>query len=65
MNNDMAREKLLNEHEAAALLDCSVHKLRFDRWAGKGITYVKIGKNVRYRDSDIREFISKNAIMPR
>ncbi len=50
----------LNEYQAAKLLNCSVHKLRRDRWAGGGIPYLKITDHgtVRYRRENIEIYLN-------
>ena len=49
---------LLDETRAARILDLSVKTLRRWRWAGKGPTFRKIGRAVRYAPSDLEAFIS-------
>lgn len=41
----------LDEFQTAKLLNCSVHKLRRDRWAGGGIPFIKLSDKgmVRYQ----------------
>ena len=53
---------LLKEHEVAKLIQRPVATLRRERWARKGIRFVKIGRAVRYRWSDIEEYIEANVI---
>lgn len=62
-------EKLLiTESEASKLLSVSTQTLRNDRACSRGCKYVKILKNgkkrgsIRYRMSDIIEYIEKNTI---
>ena len=62
-------EKLLvTEREASRLLSISLQTLRNDRHCSRGCKYVKIIKNgknrgsIRYRMSDIIEYIDKNTI---
>ena len=50
---------LLIEREAAAYLRLSEGKLRFDRVQGVGPTYVKLGRSVRYRLSDIDHWLEE------
>jgi len=50
-------KKLLNEHEAAEILGCSCWKLQKDRRNGSPIPYRKIGRSVRYADSDILAYL--------
>jgi hypothetical protein len=49
-------EKLLTENAVAQLIRRSVSTLRRDRIAGTGIPFVKIGRQVRYRESDVAAF---------
>jgi predicted DNA-binding transcriptional regulator AlpA len=50
-------EKLLNEIEAAALLNLKVPTLRRWRWSGHGPRFAKIGRAVRYDPRELRAFI--------
>lgn len=51
---------LFSQIMVAALLDCSLATIERDRWAGTGIPFVKIGRLVRYRKSDIKEWLNKH-----
>ena len=55
---------LLNEVDAAERLGFSPKTLRQWRWKGQGPVHLKIGRSVRYRESDIEEFIRKNERRP-
>jgi hypothetical protein len=64
-----AMEKLLiTESEAAKLLSVSTNTLRTDRACSRGCAYVKILKDgksrgsIRYKMTDIMEYIEKNTI---
>lgn len=46
-------ELLLYEQELAARHKVSLQKLRNDRWLGRGVPFIKIGRLVRYRMSDV------------
>jgi len=50
---------LLNETKAAQLLGCSIHKLQKDRRIGSPIPYIKVGRSVKYRLSDIEAYLEK------
>jgi predicted DNA-binding transcriptional regulator AlpA len=50
-------EKLLNETEAAQLLNLAVPTLRRWRWAGCGPRFAKIGRAVRYDPRELRSYI--------
>jgi predicted DNA-binding transcriptional regulator AlpA len=52
-------EKLLNETEAASLLNLAVATLRRWRWAGYGPRFVKIGRAVRYDPAELRAYIQR------
>lgn len=49
--------KLLNEKEAAIFLGCSIYKMQRDRRKGSPIPFVKIGASVKYRVSDLENYI--------
>jgi len=50
-------EHLLNEREAAALLNLAVPTLRRWRWSGDGPRFAKIGRAVRYDPAELRLYI--------
>ncbi len=50
---------LLNETKAAQLLGCSVAKMQRDRRIGSPIPYIKVGRSVKYRLSDIEAYLEK------
>ncbi|CDZ77224.1 hypothetical protein BN59_03653 [Legionella massiliensis] len=74
MNNKQTRLRLLNEFESApdsalfnqqtlaAVLDCSTQLLERNRWEGKGVPYLKIGRKVLYRKSDVMSFLQRQKI---
>ncbi len=51
-------EKLLNEREAAAVLNCSVQLLRKWRGLQAGPRPVRIGRCVRYSPEDLALFVA-------
>lgn len=51
-------EQLYNEKETAKLLSLSVKTLQRYRYTGGGPIYVKLGKSVRYKESDIAKYVS-------
>lgn len=53
---------LFNQHTLAAILDCSTHLLERNRWEGKGVPYLKIGRKVLYRKQDILNFLMKQKL---
>lgn len=74
MNKKLSRLQLLNEfesaptsalfnqHTLAAVLDCSTQLLERNRWEGKGVPYLKIGRKVLYRKSDVLSFLQQQKI---
>ena len=50
-------EKLITGHEAAKILGLSEQTLRIHRIKGGGVPFVKIGRNVRYKESDLISYI--------
>lgn len=52
-------EQLYNEKETAKLLSMSVKTLQRYRYTGGGPIYVKLGKSVRYKESDIAKYVSE------
>lgn len=55
----LSESRLLNEHQAARVLNIAVTTLRRWRWAGHGpLAYHKIGGAVRYSTADLNAFIA-------
>jgi hypothetical protein len=50
-------EPLLTEIEAAQLRKQSVRTLQAERLRGDGCSFVKLGRSIRYRPSDVLRFI--------
>lgn len=53
---------LFSQKTVAAIRDCSFATLERDRWVGIGIPFIKMGRLVRYRKSDIRAWLEKQVI---
>lgn len=53
---------LYSETQAAPMFGCSPATLRKNRCLGKGPDYVKLGRSVRYRLSDIRAYVNANVV---
>lgn len=56
---------LLSEHEAADILGFSVKTLQRRRWLRETPQFIKLGRKVRYRLSDLQQFIDQSAVKPR
>lgn len=52
--------QLFTEKQLADQLNISVKKLQKDRRLNQGIRFIKFGKSVRYRMSDIEAYINEN-----
>lgn len=50
--------QLLNEKQAAEILDCSIYKMQKDRRIGSPIPFIKIGKSVRYDKNDVIAYLT-------
>lgn len=72
MKSQFSRIELINEYErapdwtifsqetVAAIRDCSLATLERDRWVGTGVPFIKVGRLVRYRKSDIRAWLEQH-----
>jgi hypothetical protein len=72
MKTKIDRLGLINEYElapdsalfaqetVAAIRDCSLATMERDRWTGNGVPFIKIGRLVRYRKTDIRNWLEKH-----
>jgi predicted DNA-binding transcriptional regulator AlpA len=58
----MPDSNVLNERQAANMLGCSVALMRKWRRLGKGPSYSRIGRLVRYQHEDIDEFLEANRV---
>jgi len=55
-----AQPRLVDEHEAAAILGLSVKTLRRWRWAGREVAYIKLGAAVRYSLDDLERYVAEH-----
>jgi excisionase family DNA binding protein len=63
MTNNIYLNKLISAGEAADILGLKESTLAQFRWRGdKRLPWVKLGKSIRYKLSDIEEFIERNTI---
>ena len=58
----MEKNHLLREQEAAKILGISIRCLQAWRFQGRGPKYVKLGAAVRYRPTDLDQFIAQNTV---
>lgn len=52
----------VNEDEASKLIGVSVSSLQKMRMRGDGPPYAKVGQRVRYRPSDLAEFVASRIV---
>ncbi len=50
---------LFDQVTIAHIRGCSPHLLERDRWEGKNIPFIKIGRAVRYRKSDVLAWLAQ------
>ena len=50
---------LFNQTTLAAILNCSTQLLERNRWAGQGVPYIKMGRKVLYRKSEVLHFLQQ------
>ena len=50
---------LIKEKIVSELTRMSLATLRNHRWLGKGTPYIKIGRTVRYLESDVQNFLDQ------
>lgn len=55
---DTTHETYLNPREVASRLGMTTDGLAHWRWKGTGPTYVKLGRQVRYPESELRKWIA-------
>ena len=53
---------LLTEDEVCEILNLNVSSLQRERCNGYGIPYIKIGRRVRYKLSDIEKYLETNTV---
>jgi len=57
MSTQAQLEALLTEQDVARLLHRKLRTIQKDRLLGRGPRYLKIGRSVRYRPTDIAAFL--------
>lgn len=55
---------LMDEKEAANLIGKSVSALQKDRFYGRGLPFIKLGRAVRYRPEDVAEYCLNHRVVP-
>jgi hypothetical protein len=55
---------IVDETKASEILCRAIQTIRNDRFLGQGAPYIKIGRSVRYRVSDLLEYLERHRIDP-
>lgn len=63
--NKQNKKLYINEQQVAEMTGISLSKLRNDRFKGRGLIYHKIDKSVRYKVSEVYEFMEARKVLPR
>jgi predicted DNA-binding transcriptional regulator AlpA len=56
------QKKYIKEKEVSEIISRALSTLRNERFLGKGIPYIKIGKSVRYRLDDVIEYMEERRV---
>jgi len=64
MEKEFSENRVVNEHQAATILGKAVQTLRNERCSCKGPAYIKLGRSVRYKISDLLDYIARHRIDP-
>ena len=59
-NMDVQTDRLMRQSEVADLIGMSEAWLEQCRFKRQGINYIKVGRSVRYRMSDVNDWLQKN-----
>ncbi|MCR8827618.1 helix-turn-helix domain-containing protein [Pseudosulfitobacter koreensis] len=62
MEQNIILPSILTQAQAAEYLGVSEKKLERDRWCERRIPYVKMGRHVRYRASDLVAYVESNIV---
>lgn len=57
-------ENLYDTREAARLLGLSDQTLRLWRCTGGGPAFIRVGRSIRYRESDLVEWLDRRRVNP-
>ena len=64
MNEVVTVNQIVNENKASKILGRAVQTLRNDRHLRQGPPYIRIGRSIRYKVSDLIEYIERHRIDP-
>jgi len=64
MNQESPQKIAVRDHDAAALIGVSTASLRSWRSQGRGPAYIRAGRRIVYRVSDLEAFLGANRVEP-
>jgi hypothetical protein len=62
MNDPATSNPTVNEHAAAKILGFSASYLRQARMRNTGPAFVRVGRSIRYRVDDLRDFLEAHRV---
>lgn len=62
MEKNITLPNILTQKQAADYLGFSEKKLERDRWCERRIPFVKMGRHVRYRATDLVSYVDSNIV---
>ena len=62
MEQNITMPNILTQKQAAEYLGFSEKKLERDRWCERRIPFVKMGRHVRYRATDLVAYVESNLV---
>ncbi len=65
LSAELEELRYLNEYEVAALIGFAVQSLRNWRFLGRGPSYLKTGRSVRYRLKDVLDWMEMHRVNAR
>lgn len=64
MNENTTNLRTITEKEAAIFLGWSIRTLQNRRWKGLPPQYLRLGRSIRYRLSDLQAYLDACAVEP-
>jgi hypothetical protein len=58
------QQRFVDEQTVSKLVGRALQTLRNDRFEGKGLPYVKVGRSVRYDLKDVVDYMEQHKIVP-
>lgn len=65
MSEELKTPNVVSEREAALFLGLAIRTLQNRRWRGLPPRFVRLGRSIRYRVSDLEDYLDTCLIEPR